>query len=43
MLCIVQPIMELVWIVAVQNASETHRELTQDDEAGRGSQIDDGL
>jgi hypothetical protein len=28
----------LVWIVAAQNASETHRELTQDDQAERASE-----
>ena len=38
-----QPIIELVWIVAAQNASKTHRKLTQDDEAGRGLLQNDDL
>jgi hypothetical protein len=37
-----QSTIELVWITAAQNASETHRESAHDDKAGRGlSQNDD--
>ncbi|MBG0792325.1 hypothetical protein IYY11_02460 [Methylocystis sp. H62] len=31
-----KPIIELVWIIAAQNASKAHRELAHYDEAGRG-------
>jgi hypothetical protein len=43
MLRIMKPVIELTRIFAAQNASEAHRELAQDDEAGRGPLQDDDL
>ncbi|WP_201281721.1 hypothetical protein [Methylosinus sp. Ce-a6] len=43
MLRLMKPVIELIRIFAAQNASEAHRELAQDDEAGRGALQNDDL